>query len=275
MKLSEAARRQFQMEVTEFYLHNGRHELPWRQVDVHGQLEPYDVLVSEIMLQQTQVNRVVPKFVEFVARFPDVQSLASAELADVLVAWQGLGYNRRAKFLWQAAQMVAHDWHGDWPRTVPGLVALPGVGSNTAGAIVTYAYNQPAVFVETNIRSVYFHHFFPGQTSVTDAQITELVEQTMDRANPREFYWALMDYGTHLKQLGHGSISQSKHYTKQSKFEGSVRQVRGKVLRLLSQGPVAATTLLEQLEDARAPRVLQQLTKEGLIRLDAGQYRLA
>ncbi|MCA9327351.1 A/G-specific adenine glycosylase, partial [Candidatus Saccharibacteria bacterium] len=122
-------------------------DMPWR-----SDTRPYYVLVSELMLQQTQVDRVIPKFQAFIAAFPDERILAQASLADVLKLWQGLGYNRRAKFLHDAAKHVVAS--GDFPLDEAGLVTLPGVGKNTAGAIMAYAYNQPAIYVETNVRAV-------------------------------------------------------------------------------------------------------------------------
>ena len=131
-------------------------DMPWRQ-----DTRPYYVLVSELMLQQTQVDRVIPKFLAFITQFPDEKVLAGALLADVLKQWQGLGYNRRAKFLYESAKAVVV--LGAFPDDEAGLLKLPGVGKNTAGAILAYAYNQPGLFIETNIRAVYIHHFFAPQ----------------------------------------------------------------------------------------------------------------
>ncbi|CAN5421154.1 endonuclease III [soil metagenome] len=227
------------------------------------------------MLQQTQVSRVIPKYVAFLHDFPTVETLANAPLSEVLIAWQGLGYNRRAKFLWQAAQEIMRNGEGAFPSTLTGLMTLPGIGQNTAGAILAYAFNEPAIFVETNIRTVYFHHFFQDREAVSDREITELLEQTIDKQNPREFYWALMDYGTSLKQQGHGKISKSSHYKKQSVFEGSVRQIRGRALRALAKRPYARSELLALLDDTRAPAVLMQLQQEKLITTDEHGFRLA
>jgi A/G-specific adenine glycosylase len=227
------------------------------------------------MLQQTQVGRVVPKYELFLRQFPTVGELAAAPLSKVLVAWQGLGYNRRAQFLWRAAQQIVDQFAGMVPQAAAELVRLPGIGTNTAGAIVAYAYNQPAVFIETNIRTVYIHHFFGDQTGVTDDAITELLTQTLEYDNPRQFYWALMDYGTHLKVSGVKNVQQSKHFTKQSRFEGSVRQLRGRALRLLAERPRPAAELLAELGDERSQQVLAQLVKEGLIAQAGQSYRLA
>ncbi|HVU59879.1 MAG TPA: hypothetical protein VHC98_03515 [Candidatus Saccharimonadales bacterium] len=266
---------QFRAVVYAYYRDHGRHDLLWRLPGADGSFDPYTILVSEIMLQQTQVPRVIPKFTTFLQQFPTADALAAAPLGEVLVAWQGLGYNRRAKFLWQAAHMVAGQFGGVFPHTAKELMRLPGVGANTAGAVLAYAHNVPALFVETNIRTVYIHHFFQDQTAVPDAAILELVAQTIDRHNPREFYWALMDYGTYLKQTV-GNLSRAgKGYATQSKFEGSLRQLRGKALRLLAAGPQREDALLEALGDVRGAAVVERLAAEGLIRrLGDGTYDL-
>lgn len=259
--IAELQRTEFQEAVWDFYHEHGRHDLPWRQ----GQLDPYHILVSELMLQQTQVGRVIPKYHEFLARFPDVQRLAAAPLGEVLRAWSGLGYNRRAKFLQQAAQVIVTQFGGVFPPSVAELTQLPGVGVNTAGAIVAYAFDRPVSFVETNIRTVYLHHFFHDETNVADKAILELVEQTLDAEHARDWYWALMDYGAHLKKTVGNPNQRSRSYAKQPKFEGSRRQIRGQVLRLLSNRPMTRQKLAEQISDERLADVLTELITEGLI----------
>ena len=258
----------------QYYHDFGRHDLPWRQPELDGSFDPYKIMVSEIMLQQTQVGRVIPKFNEFLITFPTVADLAQVALAEVLKQWSGLGYNRRAKFLWQAAHMIHSDLHGDFPQTLPELVALPGIGPNTAGAILAYAYNQPALFIETNIRTVYIHHYFADQSAVPDAAIRELLAETIDADNPREFYWALMDYGTHLKQALGNFNRQSKSYAKQSTFKGSRREIRGQVLRILASGVHAEADLLAVLPDDRLLPVLADLVSEGMIKKQSKGYSL-
>ncbi len=235
-------------------------DMPWRR-----DTQPYYVLVSELMLQQTQVDRVVPKFEAFVARFPDEKSLATASLAEVLTLWNGLGYNRRALFLHEAAKAVAASG-GEFPATREGLMSLRGIGPGTAGAILTYAFNQPEVFVETNVRTVYFHHFFTDGEKVSDAQLSGLVEATLDREHPREFYWALMDYGAWLKKQGAGRVAQSQHYIKQTPLHGSIRQVRGQIVRLLAAGDATREKLEDELEgDERLAPALVGLIRDGLV----------
>lgn len=263
----------FQNTVYEHYRAQGRNDLPWRGVS-----DPYRILVSEIMLQQTQVDRVREKFERFVERFPDFVALAGAQLRDVLAAWQGLGYNRRAIALKQAADKVVHEWRGSLPPDPDVLATLPGIGRNTACAILVYAFNQPVVYVETNIRTVFIHHFFEGRDTVPDREILPLVEATLDREHPREWYSALMDYGTMLKKA-HGSINpRSAHYRKQSRFEGSNRQARGKILRTLLGSPGCnAAELADRLESPaeRVEKNLAKLVEEGLVRESAGRYEIA
>lgn len=265
---------EFNETLWEYYGAHGRHDLPWRQIDADGHCDPYNVVVSELMLQQTQVGRVIPKFHEFLMKFPDVRQLAAASLAEVLVVWSGLGYNRRAKFLWQTAQKVVADYDGVFPKSIPELVSLPGVGKNTAGAIMAYAFNEPAVFIETNVRTVYIHHFFKDQFEVPDSAITEVLTKTIDTKNPREFYWALMDYGTHLKQTVGNLNRLSRGYTKQSPFQGSKRQIRGQVLKLLAENNLSAAQLAEHINDARLSEVLQTLVTENLIKKTDMKFHL-
>lgn len=245
----------FQDKVWQYYEQSGR-SMPWREKH-----DLYSVLVSELMLQQTQVQRVVPKFESFMKRFPTLASLAQASLADVLIEWQGLGYNRRAKFLHQAVQHIVE--HGE-PASLYDLEQLPGVGRNTAAAIMAYVHNEPVAFIETNIRTVYIHEFFPDATEVADSQIVELVMQTVDRKNPREWYWALMDYGTHLKAQRLGSIRKSAHYKRQSTFKGSLREMRGMIVRHLRKGPTDIDVMDEQ-QDERFIGALEGLIKDGLV----------
>ncbi len=236
-------------------------DMPWR-----NDTRPYYVLVSELMLQQTQVDRVIPKFEAFVAHFPDEAALATAPLSEVLMLWNGLGYNRRAKFLHDTAKKVTSEFGGKFPQTKDSLLKLPGVGKNTAGAILTYAFNTPAPFIETNVRTVYFYHFFPNGELVDDKELLELTDATIDREHPREFYWALMDYGTWLKKQGAGRITQSRHYKKQSALKGSIREVRGQIVRILTAKEMTEPMLKKVIDsDARFERALAGLMRDGLI----------
>lgn len=260
----------FRRTVWDYYNAHSRHDLPWRQPP----FDPYQILVSEIMLQQTQVQRVIPKYAEFLAAFPTVEALAAAPLGDVLRVWSGLGYNRRAKYLWQTADTISRTFHGQFPSVISELVELPGVGMNTAGAVLAYAFNQPVVFIETNIRTVFLHHFFADASDVADREISELVMATLDNERPREWYWALMDYGSFLKQTVGNANHRSRHYSRQSVFAGSRRQLRGAVLRGLAAGPQSLDELQRQLNDERLADIIDDLLREKLIRRRAKKLML-
>lgn len=254
-------------------------QIVWEQGRLHFRSMPwrdsptlYYVLVSELMLQQTQVSRVLPKFIDFIQKFPDSESLAEASLADVLRAWQGLGYNRRARFLHDAAKQIIQTKE---PLSLASLQCLPGVGINTAGAIMNYVYEQPTPFVETNIRTVYFHHFFRGSETVRDKEIYQCVRDTLDYEQPREWFWALMDYGSYLKSRGLGQLDKSHHYKKQAPLKGSVREIRGKIITCLQQGPQKRYQLEQAMVvDERLDVALEGLQRDGLISVTNGQYHL-
>jgi A/G-specific adenine glycosylase len=266
--------KEFQATVWRYYDAHGRHELPWRQPDADGQFNAYKIFISELMLQQTQVARVIPKYHAFIARHPSVESLARATLAQVLELWNGLGYNRRAKFVRLTAQQVMTEFGGVFPKARHDLEQLPGIGPNTAGAILAYAYNEPAVFIETNLRSVFMYHFFAEQQNVSDADITELITTTLNSEQPRLWYWALMDYGAFLKRSIGNMNRASKSYTKQSPFVGSRREVRGQIIRQLIAGPLTDEQLQVGISDQRLSEVLSELQKEGFIELEKSHYRL-
>jgi len=264
---------QLQAVVWEFYHQHGRHDLPWRQPNASGHFDPYHILVSEIMLQQTQVSRVIPKYESFLPEFPSFAALAAAPLAQVLKAWSGLGYNRRAKFLWQTALIIVEQYDGQLPATREQLVALPGIGPNTAGAVLAYAFGRPTVFIETNIRTVFIHHFFAEQQAIHDRDIEDLVARSVPD-NARQWYWALMDYGSYLKQTVGNLSALSKHYAKQSTFVGSRRALRGQVLRVLSKRASTGAALAKLITDDRLEAVLADLLSEQLISRYGAYYQL-
>ena len=262
----------FRERVLEYYDEHCR-DLPWRRTR-----DPYAILVSEVMLQQTQVPRVIPKYDAFLSAFPDVRALAEAELTDVLAAWSGLGYNRRAKSLWLAAQTIVAENGGRVPNTLDGLISLPGIGHATAAQILAFAFDVAVPFIETNIRSVYLHEFFGDADDVPDSVILPFVDATLDRDDPRSWYYALMDYGTHLKATIPNPSRRSAHHTRQSRFEGSSRQLRGAILRELTVRPgqdVAALALATGFDDARTDAALAALLAEGFLAVHGGCYRIA
>ncbi len=245
--------KQFRKTVVSHYKKHGRHELPWRKTH-----DPYKILVSEVMLQQTQVERVIPYYRAWVKRWPTARALGRASLADVLRAWQGLGYNRRAKALHATAQTLSY--MKVFPRTKQELVALPGIGDYTASAVQCFAFDQPEILIETNIRTAVTHHFFTKRKEVSDAEIREVLARVAPKKNHRDFYLALMDYGAHLKKSGVKLNSKAKGYVKQSTFKGSNREVRGAVLRALAEKPASAKTLAKLLGKERESQLATQLT---------------
>jgi A/G-specific adenine glycosylase len=272
---------EFMTIVWEYYRASGR-SMPWRNPETDGSFDPYKIMVSEIMLQQTQVPRVIDKFNQCIRSFPNVASLADASLGDILRVWQGLGYNRRAKYVHQAAQKIMTDFGGVFPTDIPSLTSLPGVGINTAGAIMTYAYNKPVIFIETNIRTVLIHHFFADQEVVSDAQMIPILRECVGSLEGessthsyREWYWAMMDYGAYLKRTVGNKSRSSSIYTKQSTFSGSRRQVRGSVLRILAEKPVTIKELLRLIDDERLASVLDDLEAERMIKQEDNCYSLA
>ncbi len=242
------------------YYESHRRPMKWRD-----EIHPYWVLVSEIMLQQTQVPRVQVKFEEFIDAFPSFEALANASLAEVLQVWQGMGYNRRGKFLWQTAQRVVEEYNGVLPGDPKALETLPGIGAATAGAIACYAYNKPTTFIETNVRRVFLYHLFPGQEGVHDRELMPWITKVVPQDRPRDWYYALMDYGTYLKKIVPNPNRKSKHYTKQSKFEGSNRQVRSRIIKELLKSPQTQESLEGIIGDDRVAQNIDALLKEGMI----------
>lgn len=250
--------------IWDYYYNEGR-LFAWRNID-----DPYKVLVSEIMLQQTQTHRVISKFEQWVSEFPDWISLVNASLRDVLSVWSGLGYNRRGMYLQQCAHKVVHEFNGVLPNDPDILVTFPGIGKATAASICAFAFNSPTVFIETNIRTVFIHCFFNDKKDIHDKQIMPLITQTVDYENPREWYYALMDYGVMLKKLLPNPSRKSKHHTQQSKFEGSDRQIRGMIIKCLTRYPhLSLDDLINQLkkEPARSKKIIEQMSKDGLIKI--------
>ncbi len=271
-EMTAATREFFQNHIRSFYRTHHR-DLPWRDTT-----DPYRILVSEIMLQQTRVERVLEKYPSFLDQFPDVESLARATTEEVLAEWQGLGYNRRALALKKAAREIVDRFGGSVPDDEKSLRSLPGVGSYTAAAIIVFAFNRPVVMIETNIRRVFIHCFFGDRTGVSDEEIRPLIEETMDRENPRDWYNALMDYGWHLGSTVDNPNRRSRHYTRQAPFEGSNRQLRGNILRLLIvNGNMTVDDICRNLElPASAVRpVLTQLENEGFLTREGDRVRIA
>ena len=260
----------FQRVIRSWYRRNGRHDLPWRRTH-----NPYNILVSEVMLQQTQVSRVIPKYREFLAAFPTIQALHRAPLSSVLRVWQGMGYNRRALYLKRLADIVVRSCKGSIPSDPEALTKLPAVGKATAGAIAAFAFGKRVAFLETNIRRVYLDRFFKHRRRVRDADILATIKETLPRRGIRAWYYALMDYGA----LAFGRIRnpnrRSAHYARPKPFKGSRRELRGTILRVVVSGtPLTPDGLRTHLRPRHRHTLhfrrtirntVDQLIREGLI----------
>ncbi|MFO0704945.1 MAG: A/G-specific adenine glycosylase [Candidatus Andersenbacteria bacterium] len=261
-KLTSAQVNTFRRLIWSYYARN-RRSFPWREKPT-----PYRVVISEIMLQQTQAPRVVVKFESFVKQFSSWRALDTAPQAAVVRAWQGLGYNRRALALKKIARIVITQYKGHLPDlSIEQLDALPGIGYATACAVSAFAFNRATAFIETNIRAVYLHIFFPGKKDVSDEQLMPYIQQTLEKKRARDWYYALMDYGVMLKQTQDNPSRRSRHHTKQSKFIGSRRQVRGQILKQLAQKPSSHAELLVALDfsPGLTQEILDELTREGFL----------
>jgi A/G-specific adenine glycosylase len=289
--LSPSSVRAFRELIYHFYRTN-RRAFPWRRTR-----NPYRILVSEFMLQQTQTARVETRYGAFLRAFPRISALAKAPAREVLSLWQGLGYNRRALALRNAARMVVERHGGRLPRSPDELVKLPGVGKATAAALSAFAYGEPRVLVETNIRRVFIHYFFRDREGVRDTEIAPVAAAVLDREDPRNWYYALMDHGVYLRKhfpnanrrSAHyaaqspfeGSSRQlrgSAHYAAQSPFEGSSRQLRGKILRALVSSGGMTRAALAKAVGSRPEKVhgaVAALVEEGFLRKKGMRFTIA
>jgi A/G-specific adenine glycosylase len=254
----------FKRTVWRYYAKNKR-DFPWRNTT-----DPYRVLVSEIMLQQTQAPRVVEKYHQFLKTFPTLNGLAQADTRSLLSTWQGLGYNRRALQLKKLAQAIMADFAGQIPSDQASLLRLPGIGPATAAAIRAFAFNLPGVYLDTNVRRVYLHFFFPEQEQVSDRELVPLIEATFSRRRARDWGWALLDYGAMLgRSAKENPNRRSAHYTKQSAFKGSRRELRGKIVKLLLASGRGTAEEIAAAAPGTTPAelelVLAGLLKEGFI----------
>ncbi len=272
MRVLEKKIRAFRSSVWSYWKENGRHDLPWRKTK-----DPYRILVSEVMLQQTQVPRVIEKYKEFLKAFPTIRTLAKASLSDVLKVWSGMGYNRRAKFLRDAAISIVQNHKGRIPNDLVALRSLPGIGAYTASAVRVFAFNLPDVLIETNVRAAIIHHFFTHTGKVSDSMAHVYAAKAAEGQDPRRWHAALMDYGVHIKKLHQNPTRKSLHYLMQSQFEGSMRQVRGAILKILNAGPHGDIAISKKLsfEGSKVRKALTSLARDGLVRAQKGSWQIA
>lgn len=266
-------------------------DLPWRRTR-----DPYAIWISEVMLQQTQTTRVDGRWQRWLERFPSVDALAAADAADVLDEWQGLGYNRRALSVLRAAQAVSAAG-GVMPDEAAALEALPGIGPATAAGIRAFAFDLPGVYLETNVRTVFLHELYPSAESVPDRELVPLVRDTCPpdasdpKDDPRTWYYALLDYGAYLKRTVPNPSRRSASHARQSCFEGSHRQKRAELLRVLlahrgEPGGVGLSAICEELASveekagrrpisaSEAEALLGELSREGFCRPGDGAWHV-
>jgi A/G-specific adenine glycosylase len=290
--------------VLRWYRRHGR-DLPWRHTR-----DPYAVLVSEIMLQQTQVSRVVPKYRDFLQCFPTMRSLAAARLRDVLHCWSGLGYNSRARRLWECARVVVAEQGGSIPHDIHALRALPGIGRYTAGAIASFAHGAAEPAVDTNIRRVLSRSLL-GVDAAEESTVWRIAGEALPR-DAAEWNHALMDIGAlfcrakpacdacplrtacawreqHAAELKLGRTPELKlgsYKSKRSKgepYHESRRQHRGRVIRALTQAPSLSLMRLgpqvkggfSKTDLAWLHDLLGDLERDGLVTLNRSRTRAA
>lgn len=248
-------------------------DLPWRDT-----YDPYAILLSEVMLQQTQVSRVLGRWEEWLDAFPTVEALAQAPLPPVLELWQGMGYNRRALNLKHCAETLVSEHDGEVPQDKKALLALPGIGPSTSAGVRIFAFQKPDMYLETNVRAVFIHELFPNQDKVADKELVALVNAMCPQdESVRDWYYALLDYGAHLKKTISNPTRRSAQYARQSKFEGSHRQKRAYLLRRAIEGIMSLSELTEDLARAEesagrnAPSadevaaIMEELESEGFV----------
>ena len=271
LTLTSSGIQKFQKLVLDFFRTQGK-VFPWRQTN-----DPYHIMISELMLQQTQTDRVVKKYSSFIKKFPTIYELAAANVPQILKEWKGLGYNRRALYLQRAAQEIVQKYNGSIPTDPEILRLLPGIGIYTSKAICVFAFNQPEILLETNIRTVFIHHFFPDTYKVSDTEIEPVAEKTLYTQKPSIWYSALMDYGSYLKSKNKNINERSRAFKKQPPFKGSDREIRGKVLKeLLENETLSVLQMKEKIcsDRKRLYRLLSDLANEGFIREENNRFYL-
>ena len=269
------------------------HKNNFRGMDWRNTRDPYCILVSEIMLQQTQVARVTEKYAEFLNKFPTAKKLAAAPLGDVLTVWSGLGYNRRAKFLHNCAKEVVINYGGKFPVTFESLVKLPGIGISTAGALLAFSFGQDTPMIDTNIRRILVRVFFKKNIP-SDKELYAFASSIIPKGKGREWNYAMLDLGATLCTARnhshhdlecplsrlHGKVDDFIYKKPQKNFAGSDRFYRGKILKALTEkGSESQLEIMKQLSEYKGNKIqiiqiLERLLKEGMIVKKANKYRL-
>ena len=269
MKLSKKQINLFQEKILDWYTVHKRN-LPWRRTR-----DPYKILISEVMSQQTQISRVIPKFTAWIEAFPTVQSLAEASVADVLAHWSGLGYNRRALNLKKEAEKIVREYDGTFPQKEKDLLDLPGIGQYTARAVLCFAFNKQVAVVDTNVRKVIITQL--GQDENDKKAIEALAQQLLPKQQAYDWNQALMDYASHVLKREKITIP------KQSKFIGSHRYYRGQILKqLLLHKQISVSDIGQKIKKDYTPTeeqwltsLVKELVDEGFIVVTNGVMQLA
>lgn len=276
----------FQNTVLKWYENNGRN-LPWRNTT-----NPYHILVSEVMLQQTHIERVIPKYEAFLHQFPSIEALARAPTSEVLRVWSGLGYNRRALFLQKCAQELMHEMN--FPQNEKELKKLHGIGKYTAAAILSFAYNKNVPVIDTNIHLLYKRLFYGSKS-----HIEALAKKHLPKGKSRHWHNALIDIGTLFCSSKHPRCSDCpltilcKTAGKKIKIEATRRKktvvpfsqsdriVKGSILKLLMKKNYSAATLHKKIAEMNVKRskkkfteILVQMQKECLVKKKRKAYTL-
>ena len=277
----------------------GRHDLPWRKTN-----DPYKILVSEVMLQQTQGSRALSKYDEFLKTFPSIKALAAAPLGAVLRAWSGLGYNRRAKYLWECARIVNAKYSGEFPKSFETLQELPGIGRGTAAALMSFAFGGDEPMIDTNIRRIIVRIFFLQRksshnigsisrsydTTNLDYVLYKFTKQIIPKGRGRDWNWAMMDVGALVCtakhhddaacpfQKLHGAVEDFQYKKPQKKFKGSDRYYRGKIIAALACAPqgLASSRMRDivKVSEQKFDAVVDGLHREGLVVRQRGKMQL-
>jgi len=289
MQSSKPNRRRLGREALRAWYAPRRDAYPWR-----GSHDPYAVWVSEVMLQQTQAARVVPAYASFLRRFPTVRALAVAPRRDVVAQWGGLGYNRRAVRLSEAARAIVRDHGGRIPHDKDELLELPGVGPYTAAAVASMGFGEPVAVVDTNVRRVVSRvHLGVDGHEVPAKEVWALAEAWLDRDDPVTWNQALMDLGREVCRpeprcdvcplagvcrFRRDGAAATRGPSRQGPFEGSTRQVRGAIVNALRSHPWLTPARLASETGFPVDRIdaaVATLSVDGLVEVDGGRVRLA
>ena len=246
----------FHQRIFSWWKENKR-EFPWRKTT-----DPYKIMVSEIMLQQTQASHVASKYNNFIKRFPTLEKLAHASKAEILSLWSGLGYNRRALWLQEAARTIVEK--GVFPQTPKELEKLKGIGPYTAKSILIFAFNLDIATVDTNIRRILIAENFATEET-SEKQLFEIANKLLPIGKSSDWHNALMDFGATFLTARKTGISPT---SKQSNFKDSDREKRGQILKYLLEEEKATFPELKnhlKIEKKRLETILEKMVKDGLL----------